>query len=301
MSENISIAKKIYRRILRITPMKPALYLIYFRGYKKFLNLKNPKYFGEKIQWLKLYGELEVLSPYVDKYKVRDYIKRVIGEEYLNELYGVYNSPEEIDFNNLPNRFVIKCTNGSGTVIVCDDKNNFNIEKSVHQMKLWLKDQYHTEKKELQYKNIENRIIVEKYLEDTSGSLTDYKFYCFDGKVKYYAVFYDRFTNKSIDVYSVEKGKLKNVKVCDIKNSNDLKVDKKSIDKMISFSEQLSKKFSFVRVDFYCIDGHPIFGELTFTDGAGSDPWAPLEFDIEIANQIELKKILKEEIETRES
>lgn len=296
MSEKISIPKKVYRKVLRILPMKPALYLIFFRGYKKFLNLKHPKYFGEKIQWLKLYGELETLFPYVDKYEVRNYIKNTIGEQYLNELYGIYDSPEEINFDDLPDKFVIKCTNGSGTVIVVDDKNNFDIDKAIQEMKVWLIDQYHKEKKELQYKYIKNRIIIEKYLEDTSGSLIDYKFYCFDGKAKYFAVFYDRYKNKSIDVYSMERGKLKEVKVCDIQNSDNHEVDKHAIDKMVSLSEELSKKFSFVRVDFYCVNNNPIFGELTFTDGAGSDPFSPLEFDMEIANSIQLKKVLKEEI-----
>ena len=292
MAKN-DIMTNVYRKILRIAPFKLALYIIYFRGYKKILNLKNPKTWGEKIQWLKLYGNLENLSDYVDKYNVRNYIKETVGEKYLNEIYGLYNSPEEIDYSSLPNKFVIKSTNGSGTVMICSDKSKFNIAKANNILKKWLKDDYSKEKKELQYKNIKNRIIIEKYLENQNNSLTDYKFYCFKGKVEYYAVFYDRYTNKSIDIYDKNDNKLKNVKVCNIQNSNYQIEDFKSIKLMKELSEKLSKKFSCVRVDFYCVDNNPIFGELTFTDGAGSDAWNPLDFDLEIASKIPLENVLK--------
>lgn len=289
----VNLPTKIYRGILRILPTKPALYLIYFRGYKKILDLKNPKTWGEKIQWLKLYGGLEELSPYVDKYEVRNYVKNTIGEEYLNELIGVYDDVESIDFNELPNKFVLKSTNGSGTVLICNNKENFDITKAKKVMKSWLKDKnYYKEKKEFQYKNIKNRIIIEKYLQNKNNSLTDYKFYCFNGKVEYYAIFYDRYTNKSIDIYDKNNNKIKDAKVCNIPNSNYEIEDYQIIEKMKELSEKLSKIFSCVRVDFYCIDDKPIFGELTFTDGAGSDPWNPMNLDLEFGSYILLKKIL---------
>lgn len=117
----MGIAKDLYRSVLRVLPEKPALYLIYFRGYQKILNLKNPQYFGEKIQWLKLYGHLDELSDYVDKYAVREFVAKTVGDKYLNQLYGVYNNPDEIDYEKLPKRFVLKCTNGSGAVLICKD------------------------------------------------------------------------------------------------------------------------------------------------------------------------------------
>lgn len=291
----VNLPTKIYRGILRILPIKSALYLIYFRGYKKILDLKNPKTWGEKIQWLKLYGGLEELSPYVDKYEVRNYVKNTIGEEYLNELIGVYDDVESINFDKLPNEFVLKSTNGSGTVLICNNKKNFDIIKAKKVMKCWLKDKnYYKEKKEFQYKNIKNRIIIEKYLQNKNNSLTDYKFYCFNGKVEYYAIFYDRYTNKSIDIYDKDNNKIKDAKVCNIPNSNYEIEDYHIIEKMKKLSEKLSKIFSCVRVDFYCIDDKPIFGELTFTDGAGSDPWNPKNFDLNIAKKIKLKKIISE-------
>ena len=289
---DINVAKKVYRKLLRVLPTKIALYIIYFRGYKKILNLSNPQPWGEKIQWLKLYGGLENLSDYVDKYKVRDYVKDTIGETYLNELYGVYDSIDEINFDVLPNKFVLKSTNGSGTVLVCKDIDSFDLKKAKHEMKKWLKDDYCKEKKEPQYKNVKNRIIIEKYLEDESGSLTDYKFYCFNGKVKYYAVFYDRYTNKSIDVYSSDNERLDNVKGCNIQNSDYIISNFENINTMIKLSEKLGQIFTCVRVDFYCIQNKPVFGELTFTDGAGSDSWNPIKFDLEIASNISLSKVL---------
>lgn len=288
--------KKIYRGVLRILPTKPALYLIYFRGYKKKLNLKNPKQFGEKIQWLKLYGHLEDLSKYADKYEVRKFVEKTIGKKYLNELYGIYDNVEKIDFNKLPNQFVLKCTNGSGAVIICNDKKIFNITNAKKEMNKWLKSNYYKEKKEFQYKNIKNRIIIEKYLEDNSGSLTDYKIYCFDGQPLLYGVFYDRYSDKSIDFYDVKGNKLKNVNTCHIKNSNKIEKFDSSMKEMMKLASDLSKPFQFVRVDFYKVNNRIIFGELTFTDGAGSDPFFPLEFDRKVANHIKMGRVLNNKI-----
>ena len=289
-----NIQTKIYRKILRILPIKPALYIIFFRGYHRLLNLKNPKYFGERIQWLKLYGKLDSLSEYVDKYEVREYIRKTIGIEYLNKLYGIYDNADEIDFDKLPDSFVIKSTNGSGTVIICKDKKKLNIKKTKKIIKKWLKDDYWKEKKEPQYKNVKNRIIIEEYLEDDTGSLKDYKFYCFNGKVFYYGIFYDRFTDKAIDFYDAKGKKLEGVNTCKIKNTNFYEKYDSKIKEMIKLSEELSKIFTFVRVDFYYANNKVVFGELTFTDGAGSDPWYPTSFDIEIGSKIELKEVLKQ-------
>ena len=289
--ENIS--KIIYRKILRALPTKPALYLIYFRGYKKILNLQNPKTWGEKIQWLKLNGHLDELSKYVDKYEVRKYIEKTIGKEYLNNVLGIYDKVEDINFEFLPLKFVLKSTNGSGTVIICKDKNNFDFKNAKKTMKKWLKDDYWKEKKEMQYKNVKNRIIIEKYLEDNTGSLTDYKFYCFNGKVKYYGIFYNRYVDKTIDFYNEKGEKLNGVNTCHIKNSNKIEKFDNHLKKMIELSEKLSSIFTEVRVDFYYVNDMIVFGELTFTDGAGSDPWFPESFDLEIANFMELKKVMK--------
>lgn len=273
--------------------MVPALYLIYFRGYKKILNLKKPETWGEKIQWLKLNGHLEELANYVDKYEVRKYISDTIGDEYLNKLYGIYDNVDDIDFSVLPKKFVIKSTNGSGTVLICRDKKSFDIVNAKREMKKWLNDKFYKEKKELQYKNVKNRIIIEEYLEDESGSLTDYKFYCFDGTPVYYGIFYDRYIDKKIDFYDKFGKKLDGVNTCHIQNSNKVEPFDDRIKNMLKLSKKLSKIFTEVRVDFYFVNNKIYFGELTFTDGAGSDPWYPDEFDKKIASYIKLENVLK--------
>jgi hypothetical protein len=289
------LAKIIYRWILCRLPAKPAVYLIYYRGYHKVLNLKNPQYFGEKIQWLKLYGHLDELHDYVDKYEVRKYVAACVGEQYLNELYGVYDHVDDIDFDALPNQFVLKCTNGSGGVLICKDRTKFNIETAKKEMEKWLTDEFYKIKKESQYKNVKNRIIVEKYLEDETGALRDYKFYCYDGEPYYYGVFTDRYTDETIDMYDMQGEKLQGIENNHVKNSNIVLSRPENFNELVEITRKLAKKFQFVRVDYYIADRKIIFGELTFTDGAGSNPFSPLSFDLEMGRRIKLGRMLLNE------
>lgn len=289
-------AKEVYRSILRILPTKPALYLIYFRGYKKLLNLRNPKYYGEKIQWLKLYGGLEELGDFVDKYEVRKYVAEKIGEEHLIPVLGVYDSVDQVDFGSLPEKFVLKCTNGSQSVLICKDKANFDVEFAKKEMQKWLDDDFYKMKKEPQYKNVRNRILIEKYMEDDSGELRDYKFYCFNGKPSWYAIFSGRFSDKTVDSYTIDGSFLP-----DCKNGGpNVKLSKNPLPKLdnlgtfVSLCEKLAEPFTCVRVDFYMINGQIYFGELTFTDGAGSEPIYPIEkYDVAFAENIPLRKVRK--------
>lgn len=290
----MGFAKNLYRNILRVLPDKPALYLIYFRGYQKILNLKNPQYFGEKIQWLKLYGHLDELSRYVDKYEVRDFVEKTVGNKYLNKLYGVYNGPDEINYDRLPNKFVLKCTNGSGAVLICKDKNSLNKKNAATTMNKWLKDDFYKMKKEPQYKGVKNRIIAEEYLEDESGALRDYKFYCYDGEPLYYGVFTDRYTDETVDMYDMDGNKLEGIINGGVKNSDYVLPQGKNFPEMIDVVRKLAKPFQFVRVDLYMANDHIYFGELTFTDGAGSDPFTPRSFDLEMAKRIKLGHVLQE-------
>lgn len=289
----MDILKSTYRLILRKLPDKIADYIIYFKGYKKILNLKNPQYYGEKIQWLKLYGHLEELKDYVDKYEVRSYVERTIGNKYLNELYGVYDNPEDIDYTILPDKFVLKCTNGSGQIIICKDKKEFKIEKANRIMYKWLRDNFYKMKKETQYRDIKNRIIAEQYLEDETGALRDYKFFCYDGIPLYYGVFTDRYTDETVDMYDIEGNKLIGVLNGGVKNSNTIIKQGENFQEMLWVVKRLAEPFQFVRVDLYQIEKKIIFGELTFTGGAGSEPFTPLEFDKEIAKRIKLGRVLK--------
>ena len=289
----MGIAKDLYRSFLRILPEKPALYLIYCRGYQKILNLKNPRYFGEKIQWLKLYGHLDELSDYVDKYVVREFVARTVGDKYLNQLYGVYDYPDEIDYEKLPQRFVLKCTNGSGAVLICKDKDRLNKVEAARIMNKWLKDDFYKMKKEPQYKNVKNRIIAEEYLEDESGALRDYKFYCYDGEPLFYGVFTDRYTDETVDMYDMAGNKLEGIINGGVKNSNYVLPQGDNFPEMVDVVRKLARQFQFVRVDLYMVNNNIFFGELTFTDGAGSDPFTPRSFDLEMAQRIKLGRVLQ--------
>lgn len=287
-------AKEVYRSILRILPTKPALYLIYFRGYKKLLNLRNPKYYGEKIQWLKLYGGLEELGDFVDKYEVRKYVAEKIGEEHLIPVLGVYDSVDQVDFGSLPEKFVLKCTNGSQSVLICKDKANFDVEFAKKEMQKWLDDDFYKMKKEPQYKNVRNRILIEKYMEDDSGELRDYKFYCFNGKPLWYAIFSGRFSDKTVDSYTIDGTFLPDCKNGGpkVKSSKNPLPRLENLDEFVQLCEKLAEPFSAVRVDFYMINGRIYFGELTFTDGAGSEPICPMDkYDVAFAEKVPLRRM----------
>lgn len=278
---------KSLRKLGMFLPTKTVLYIDYGRSYKKILNLKNPKYFGEKIQWAKLNGNLERFGKYVDKYEVRKFVEKILGPGYLPTLHGVYDSPNEIDFNKLPQQFVLKMTNGTGGNIICKDKNKLDIENTIKKLTAWQKEKFYKYTKENQYKNIKSRIICEEYLEDETGSLRDYKFHCSKQKVHMIEVHTDRFTNHKENYYDPDWNDLD--VICKLG-----RVD--NIDKPINLEEmkeaaiKLSTGLPYVRVDFYSVNKQIYFGELTFTPANGTDPMYPLEEDIKMAKIIDLSE-----------
>lgn len=298
MAGKISLVKRTYRNILRILPTRIAVYVIYFRGYKRLLNLKNPRFFGEKIQWLKVYGNMEVLSKYVDKYEVRRYVEEVCGEKYLIKLLGVYEDVNSIDFADLPNQFVIKCTNGCGQNIICRNKDKIDSIKTKREMSRWLVNDYSKEKKEMQYKNVMNRIIIEEFLPGDVSGLIDYKFYCFNGKARYYAIASNRNVDLTYDYYSMDGKWLNDVHAANMKNGGNIQLSQLVKEEMVDIVEKLAMPFQFVRVDLYYVNEQIKFGELTFTDGAGSDPFHPKWFDLEMAKDIQLVKYSGKKDET---
>lgn len=280
------LAKKGYRAILRKMPDKLAMHIDYLRGYKRILNLKNPKTFGEKIQWIKIYGGLEDYSQLVDKYSVRNIIKSKIGEKYLAKLYGVYYNADDIDFEKLPNRFVLKCTHGCGYNLICKDKTMLSIEETRAILHKWMNEEFYKNAKEIQYKNVTPTIICEEYLEDNQGKLLDYKYFCFNGKPEFIEVVSDRGNDTRADFYTTNWEKI-NLRT-KFKNSNSNIESPKGLELMTELAEELSRDYPFVRVDFYNVDGRIIFGELTFTPGGGVSKFRPIEKDIEIASKIDL-------------
>lgn len=280
--------RKIYRKVIKVLPTRLVLHIENFRGYHKFVDFKSPKYFGEKIQWLKLNGNLEKYNDYVDKYLVRSYIKNSIGEKYLIPLIGVYDNPSMIDYDNLPDKFVIKLNTGSGYNIVVKDKKSLDKNKTNKKLVKWLNEDYSKIKKEPQYKNVKKKILIEEYISDSNGKLLDYKFFCFNKKIEFLKVDFDRYKNHTINFYDSKFEKL-DIREGNYKNYHGKFKKPDNFDEMIKVANELCSKFPFVRVDLYNVDGKIYFGELTFTPAAGTTPFKPLEKDLEIGNKLKLE------------
>ena len=254
------------------------------------LNLENPKTFNEKLQWLKLYNRNPLYTKLVDKYKVRDYISEKIGEEYLIPLIGVWDDPDDIDFDSLPNQFVLKCNHNSGLgMYICKDKKNIDVQKVKKELRKGLKQDYYLTGREWPYKNVPRKIIAEKYITDETGTnLRDYKFYCFDGKAKVVGIYQDRNTDKETtgDFFDMDFNwldftfNMPNAKVKPSKPNH--------FEKMKEIAEILSEGIPHVRVDLYLNNDKIYFGELTFFDGSGFDKIEPIEWDIKLGGWINL-------------
>lgn len=247
-------------------------------GYK--LDLKNPKTFNEKIQWLKLYNRNPLYTTLVDKFSVKEYVAQKIGNQYIIPTLGIWDKFDDIDFNMLPNQFVLKCTHDSGGLAICKDKSNFDIPSVRNKITKSLKQSYYKSFREWPYKDVHPRIIAEKYMEDESGELRDYKFFCFDGVVKSLFIATDR-QDKSVDTkfdffdrefhhLPFTKGH-PNAKIPPSKPS--------CFNEMIRLAEILSDGMPHVRVDFYEIYGKVYFGEMTFFDNSGIVAFDPPEYD----------------------
>lgn len=253
----------------------------YYLTFHKKLNLDNPQTYNEKLQWLKLFDRREEYTQMVDKYEAKKYVANLIGEEYIIPTLGVYNSFDEIDFDKLPNQFVLKCTHNSGGIIICKDKKNLDVAKAKKQLEKWLKVNPYWKNREYPYKHVQPRIIAEQYMEDESGyELKDYKFFCFDGEVKCLFVATDRGNGNEetkFDFYDLDWNHLPFTNG----HPNSTKEIKKPIgfEEMVRLSQVLSKKIPHVRVDLYNINGKIYFGELTFFHWSGLTPFVPEKWD----------------------
>jgi len=253
----------------------------------KKLNINNPRTFNEKIQWLKLYDSTSLKTRLTDKLLVRDWIKEKIGGEYLIPLLGVYDSFDEIDFDVLPNRFVLKTNHGSAWNVIVKDKILFDKEKAKRDMDFWMCTNYaYCAGMELQYRDIKPKIIVEQYLE--CEPIIDYRFYCFDGSP--FQVWVDIFSGTSNhlrDIFDIDWNKLSFR--CTWPSANGV-LDKKpeGLEEMIQLAKKLSSGFSFVRIDFYSFNSKIYFGEMTFTPMSGTGKYDPEEWDLRLGDMIKL-------------
>ena len=253
----------------------------------KELDLENPKTFNEKLQWLKLYDRKPEYTVMVDKYKVREYIKNTIGEEYLIPLLGVWDDPEEIDFDALPDKFVLKCNHNSGLgMCICKDKSKLNIKKVKKDLKKGLEQDYYLTGREWPYKDVPRKIIAEKFMVDESGyELKDYKIFCFNGTPELLFVASDRQSSTGetkFDFYDMDFNRLPFTN--GHPNSSKVFNKPKSFDKMIEIAKKLSANIPHVRVDLYDINGKIFFGELTFSHWSGFVPFNPEEWDYKIGD-----------------
>lgn len=268
--------------IVKFIPTKLYLKLHYFFTFKKFLNLKDPKGFNEKLQWLKLYDHNPLYTKLVDKYLVKDYVANKIGAEHVVPLYGVWNEFDEINFDALPNQFVLKCTHDSGGYVVCKDKSSFDKKKAKKIISRVLHRNYYYAEREWAYKNVQPKIIAEKYIDSLGKPESiEYKLTCYDGKVKMITVcsgiahssFSVRFNNhfdrdfNPLEFYVFYKKSEKKV---------ELPVQ---INEIIDYAEKLSQGIPQVRVDFYIHDEVIYFGEMTFYTWGGWCKFNPPEWN----------------------
>lgn len=287
--------REIYRWIIAIVSnFSPILASkIYYRTkLHKKLNIENPKLFNEKLMWLKLneYKGNELVTKCVDKYKVREYVKECNCEEILNDLIAVYDNAEEIDFDKLPEKFVLKCNHAAGFNIICNNKNELDTEKVKKQLKKWMKTDYWKFVAEVQYKNVNKKIVCEKFLESKDGNaIEDYKVYCFNGKPEFCMVCIGRNLGKPKYYLFDKNWQLMRINPAGINAPEGFTIEKpKCIDKMYDYAEKLSKPFKFVRVDFYDYNDRPVFGELTFTPAGCIDKNYTDEAQMELGNMINL-------------
>lgn len=264
----------------------------------KKLNVNNPQTFNEKLQWLKLYDRNPEYTNMVDKYEAKKYVANIIGEKYIIPTLGVWDKFEDIDFNKLPNQFVLKPTHTSGNVFICKNKNSINYNKLKKDVNKWLKRKYYYLHREWPYKNVKFQIIAEKYMRDeTEIELKDYKFMCFNGKVKCSFVCSNRNSKQglNVDFFDLDWNKMPFER--HYKNSKENISKPKNYELMIQLSEKLSTNIPFVRVDFYEINGRVYFGELTFYPGSGFEEFSPEKYDKILGDMLELPKEKREENE----
>lgn len=259
------------------------------------LDLDNPQTFNEKLQWLKLYNRKSEYTMMVDKYKVREYIKKQLGEEYLIPLLGVWDDPKEIDFDALPNQFVLKCNHNSGLgMYICKDKSKLDVKKVRRELKKGLKQDYYLPFREWPYKNVPRKIICEKYmidetemeLKEEDRELADYKFFCFNGVPKFMYISHDNAINATTDFFDMDFKRL-NMRMKD-PNSDIIPSKPVEFDALKSIAEKLSFGIPFVRVDMYVINGQIYFGELTFFHNAGFTKIYPEEWEKILGDWIDI-------------
>lgn len=284
ISENLA-----YSKAARFLPDAVFLRIRFRLDVGKRLSLRNPKTFNEKLQWIKLHDRRPEYNTMVDKYEAKKYVAEKIGSEYIIPTLGVWDNFDEIDFDALPNQFVLKCTHDSGSVVICNHKASFDMQKAKQRLQKKLQSNMFWYGREWPYKDLKPRIICEKYMEDESGTeLKDYKVMCFNGEPKLIQIHRGRFENHTQDFYDTEWNKIDMDQGC---SCSDVVMPKPEfLEQMLSLSAKLAAGIPHVRVDWYYAESRLYFGELTFFDASGFDGFQPEEYDFLLGSWIELPK-----------
>ena len=272
----------------RIWPDKLYISTLYWIRFNKLLNWNAPKTFNEKLNWCKIYNRKDLYTQMADKYTAKKLVAERIGNQYVVECYGVYSRWEEIDFSNLPEQFVLKCTHDSGGAFVCRDKNIFNYDAVRRQVESNLKRNWFWIFREWPYKNIKPRIIVDHFLDDHTGTeLRDYKFWCFNGIPTYmYCTIkgknvFENFYDMDFNPVDLNHGFPRHTPEFECPSQFNL---------MKCLAKELSQGIPFVRVDFFQVDNKVYFGEFTFYDWGGMVPFPNYQTDEMLGELLVLPK-----------
>ena len=276
--------------VKKCIPDKIYLKILYKKLMNEKLNLKTPQTFNEKLQWLKLYDRKNIYTTMVDKYEAKKYVANLIGEQYIIPTLGIYDRSDDIDFEELPEQFGIKCTHDSGGLVICKNKSELDLKGCKKKITKCLKRNYYFTGREWPYKNVKPRILIEEFMKnENESSLKDYKFYCFNGEPKYLYV------SEGLDNHSTAKISFFDM---DFEFAGFYRDDYQPFDrkpnkpinfgKMKEISRILSENIPFLRVDLYEINGKIYFSELTFTPCAGFMPFNPKEYDKKLGQLLKI-------------
>ena len=284
----LSLSRKVLAVCYSLAP-KMSVKIVYRLRLGRWPDLKNPQTFTEKIQWMRLYDHDPLKTKLADKYLVREWVTEKIGDEYLIPLLGVWDSFDEIDFDTLPEQFVLKANHGSGWNIIVRDKSQFDKREARKMCEKWLKTNYGRANFEPHYILILPKLIAEKYIENSDGNLYDYKVHCFGGKAVYIQYIGDRASHTTKEAFFDTEWNL--MPFTYTYPRYEVPISKPdNLKELLSLSETLAIHFPYVRVDFYVLnDGSFRFGELTFTPAAGLDRWEPSAYDLKLGKLIPLQ------------
>lgn len=269
---------------------KNYIQLVFWARMGEKLSLENPKTFNEKLQWLKLYDRNPEYTMMVDKYEAKQYVSNLIGEEYIIPTLGIWEKFEDIDFNELPNQFVLKCTHDSGGLIICRDKSKLDKKAAKRKINKAINTNFYLHGREWPYKDVKPRIIAECYMEDAkTNELRDYKFYCFNGKVNYIYISRGLENHATANISFFKP----NGEPAPFRRSDYFPFEKipqmpKNFEKMKKIAENLSNKFIFLRVDLYEVNNKIYFSELTFSPCGGFMPFEPPQYDRIVGEHLQL-------------